>query len=153
MRIRLLSVGKPSDRALQSLHERYAERIRKFGVDYVATWVPKTEPGGRFSDDHVREREAQALLQALGPRGTVIAMDPSGRLWTSVQVAERLERWVSPVTFLVGGPLGHHPSVMARAQDAWSLSPLTFPHELVRLLLAEQIYRALTLLRRVPYHK
>ncbi len=154
MRVRLLSVGKPRDREIDSLHRRYAERIRKFGVDYEATWVEEVRPGGRFADDHVRARESEALLASLGDRGTSIALDRSGEAWTTEELAARLERWGSPaVTFLVGGPLGHHANLLSRAGHAWSLSRLTFPHELVRVLLAEQIYRALTILRGVPYHK
>ena len=66
----------------------------------------------------------------------------------------RLERWATPrLTLVVGGPLGLHRKLLERADGRWSLSPLTFPHELVRGLVAEQLYRALTILRRVPYHK
>ncbi len=154
MRIRLLTVGKPKDRALDDLHDRYAERIRGLGASYEIAWVPEVRPGGRFSDEHVKERESRGLLHALETRGTVIALDRAGTLWSTEEVAARLERWVSPAaTFVVGGPLGLHRSLLERATVAWSLSSLTFPHEMVRLLVAEQIYRTLSILRGVPYHK
>jgi 23S rRNA (pseudouridine1915-N3)-methyltransferase len=138
---------------LISLHDRYSLRISRFGVKYDSAWVPETKAGG-FSDDQLRHRDAEALLAKTGKQGRVIALHPGGRLLGSEQVAERLEDWATPsATFIIGGPLGLHETVLGRAEWQWSLSPLTFPHELVRVLLAEQVYRAMTILRRVPYHK
>jgi len=154
LKIRLLSVGKPRDPALISLHERYAERIERFGVRYESAWVPETRPGSRFSDEHVRERDAATLLARSAGGGTVVALDPAGRSLTSETLARTLEAWSTPaLTLLVGGPLGLHASVLAAADARWSLSRLTFPHEIVRVLVAEQLYRALTILRNTPYHK
>jgi 23S rRNA (pseudouridine1915-N3)-methyltransferase len=154
MRVRVLSVGKPKDREIGRLHERYAERIVALGVDYASVWVKEERVEGRYSDAHVREREAEALLRAAEPRGRRVALDPTGELLTTPDLASRLQRFgQGPVTFFVGGPLGLDPGLLARVDVAWSLSPLTFPHELVRVLLAEQIYRAITLRRGIPYHK
>lgn len=154
MRIHLLCVGKPRERLFVELHDRYAERIARLGIRYDTSWVPEVPSGGRFVDEHVREREAVALLVALGEGGAVVALDPTGGLIGSEELAARLERWSVPrVTFVIGGPLGLHDSVRRRADWIWSFSPLTFPHELVRGLLAEQIYRAITLQRGLPYHK
>jgi len=152
-----LSVGKPRGRALVALHADYLERIERLGVSYRANWVAEVRSGGRFSDDHVREREARLLLGKLDRperRGTVIALDRSGRMFDSETLARRIERWCMPrAVLLIGGPLGLHRRMLDRADESWSLSPLTFPHELVRVLVAEQVYRALTLLRGIPYHK
>jgi len=154
LKLRLLVVGKPRQRELEQLHERYAERIRRMGVAYSCGSVRETREGGRFSDDHVREREARALLERFDGKGTLIALHPAGSLLDTEQLAGRLEHWATPcATLLLGGPLGLHDTVLRRADVRWSLSPLTFPHELVRVLLAEQLYRALTLLRGLPYHK
>lgn len=154
MKLRLLVVGKPRQRELERLHERYAERIRRMGVAYDCGWVRETREGGRFSDDHVREREGLALLERFDGKGTLIALHPAGKLLDTEQLAGCLESWATPcATLLLGGPLGLHDTVLGRADVRWSLSPLTFPHELVRVLLAEQLYRALTLLRGLPYHK
>jgi 23S rRNA (pseudouridine1915-N3)-methyltransferase len=102
----------------------------------------------------VRRRESRALLELHDGRGTLVALDPRGRLLTSPELAERLERWATPrATFLVGGPLGLADEILRDAAVRWSLSPLTFPHELVPALLAEQLYRALCILRGSPYHK
>lgn len=154
MIVRLLCAGKPRQPGAIALHDEYAARIRRFGVTYESDWVPEVRQGGRFSGEHVREREARALLEALGSKGTAIAVDPSGASLTSEKLARRLQKWATPgATFLVGGPLGHHRLLLARADVIWSLSSLTFPHELVRVLVAEQVYRAVTILRGVPYHK
>lgn len=154
MRIRLLSVGKPRDPIASRLHDEYAERIRNLGVRYETDWVADVKPGGRFSDDHVMAREARGLLERVDGRGTLVALDAGGEMLTSRQLADVIERWATPrLTLVVGGPLGLHASLLARADRSWSLSTLTFPHELVRGLVTEQLYRAVSIRRGVPYHK
>ena len=154
MRIRLLAVGKPRDAAAITLHDRYAERIRKLGVEYRTEFVPEIRAGGRYSDAHVREREGRLLTDKLTDRGTTIALDRRGRSLSSESLSERLQGWSTPVaSFVIGGPLGLSDEFRDRADVSWSLSELTLPHELARVVLAEQLYRALTLLRGIPYHK
>jgi 23S rRNA (pseudouridine1915-N3)-methyltransferase len=154
MKIRLLVVGKARDPEADRLHARYTERIERLGVPVETVRVRETRAGGRYSDDHVREREAGALFAGLDGKDTVIAVDPRGRELTSEALAAKLERWATPrATFVLGGPIGLHASVRERAKFVWSLSTLTFPHELALALVTEQIYRGLTLLRGVPYHK
>lgn len=154
MNLRVLSVGKPRDHEAGAMHDRYGERIARFGVGFESIWVPEVQPGGRYSDDHVREREARLLIDRLAERGSVIAVDPRGRGYSSEELARHLERWARPAgTFVIGGPLGLHETLLSRADAAWSLSPLTLPHELARVLVSEQLYRGLTILRGVPYHK
>lgn len=154
MRVRIVAVGRPRDRALNSLYEDYAARARRLGLDWTTTAVRETPTGGSYSDEHVREREGRALLAARDERGTVVALDPGGRAWSSPEFARRLERWANPcVTMLIGGPGGLHPDVLAACDEAWSLSALTLPHELARVVMAEQLYRAMTLLRGLPYAK
>lgn len=154
MKILLLSVGRPRDPEATALHERYAKRIRRFGVDYAEEWVPEERAGGRYSDEHVREREGRALVERLDRFGRAIALDRAGRAFSSETLASRLERWATPrLTLVIGGPLGLHRNVIERVERSWSLSSLTLPHELARVVVAEQIYRSLTLLRGLPYHK
>ena len=147
-------MGKPRDSKLILLHDRYAERLAHLGVRYSDEWVGEVRAGGRFSDEHVREREGARLLERLGSGGRVVALDPAGESLTTPEFSTRLVGWATPgVSLVVGGPLGLHAAVRERAERCWSLSPLTFPHELVRVLVVEQVYRALTLLRGMPYHK
>lgn len=153
-KVRLLLVGRPRDREAIALHDRYARRIEQLGVRYESEWVPEVKPGGRYSDDHVREREAALLLDRLGRSEAVVALDRTGQMVSTEELARRLERFIGRgVTLLLGGPLGLHRRALERADWSWSLSALTLPHELARVWVAEQIYRALTLGRGLPYHK
>jgi 23S rRNA (pseudouridine1915-N3)-methyltransferase len=154
MKIRLLVVGKPRDAGAAALLDRYSDRVRRFGVEWTTTRVPEVRSGGKFSDDHVRAREARTLLNRLDARATVIAVDGRGTQLSSRALALKLERWSTPLaTFVVGGPIGLDTSLRERADFVWSLSALTLPHELALVVVAEQIYRGITLIRGVPYHK
>ena len=154
MKIRLRVVGKPRNEALRGLHDEYATRLVRLGVDYRSDWAPDARRGGRLDTVHARAAEGRGLLDGLDPRHRLIALDPSGDLMTSEQVSGRLEAWASPgCVFVVGGPLGLAESVLDRAAFRWSLSPLTFPHELVRVLVVEQLWRGFAILRNLPYHR
>lgn len=154
MRLLILSVGRPGDEEASALHDRYVRRIRRFGVACEIRWVDEVRAGGRYSDEHVRERESAALLEVARGSGVLIALDRRGTCLTSEQLADRLPRWAEPrAAFALGGPLGHHRALVERADVVWSLSTLTLPHELARVVVVEQIYRALTIGRRIPYHK
>jgi len=102
------------------------------------------------------EKEGEQMLAAV-PRGArVIALDVGGRGWSTEQLAEQLRGWLAggrDLALLVGGPEGLAPACLAAAGERWSLSPLTLPHPLVRVVLAEQIYRAWSLLAGHPYHR
>ncbi len=100
--------------------------------------------------------EGKRMLAAITPRQRVIAMDVAGRCWSTEQLAEQLVNWLqagSDVSLLVGGPDGLSDSCMERVEQRWSLSALTLPHPLVRVLLAEQLYRAWTVINHHPYHR
>jgi len=157
MRIRLLSVGKPRERNAIRLHDDYAERLAKLGVAYETSHVPEVRAGGRFTDEHVKEREARSLLERIERNRTkdkIIGLHERGELFTSRKLSGLLEAWSTPAaTFVIGGPLGLHDLMLERCDRLWALSPLTFPHELARVLVAEQLYRASTILRGIPYHK
>jgi 23S rRNA (pseudouridine1915-N3)-methyltransferase len=112
---------------------------------------------GKGRDDvRAMQDEGAAILAAL-PRDThVIALDGGGKTWSSEELADQLARWRMSgrdLAFLIGGPDGHAPEVLARAEQRWSLGPLTLPHMLVRLVVAEQLYRAATMLAGHPYHR
>ena len=154
LKVLVLAVGRPDRERFGSMFDDYANRVRRFGVACDTRWVPEVRPGGRFSDAHVREREARNLREALPERCNVIALSPDGRSLTTDSFTRRLERWSNPlVAFVLGGPLGLDPSFRKAADAVLSLSPMTLPHDLARVVLAEQIYRAVTILRGVPYHK
>ncbi len=154
MRVLVIAVGRPDRGRFGPLFDDYAERVRRFGVAFEARFVPEVRVGGRFSEAHVLAREARALREALPERHHLIALSPDGRASTTDVFTRRLERWSRPLAaFVIGGPTGLDPVFRDAADAVVSLSPMTLPHELARVVLAEQIYRAVTILRGVPYHK
>ena len=154
MRIRFLSVGKPRDSAAGELFDRYAKRIKQLGVDCEANFVPEVKLGGRFSESHVRVREAEQLRSRIPKGKRTIALDVRGRAYDSLAWGERIERWLTPESWwLIGGPTGLDDDLLASCDERLSLSTLTLPHELARVMVAEQVYRALTLAKGFPYHK
>jgi 23S rRNA (pseudouridine1915-N3)-methyltransferase len=103
-----------------------------------------------------REEEAQRLRARLPDGGTVVALARAGSPWTSEELARRMDGWrmaARPLVFVLGGSHGLSQGFLALATVRWSLGPLTLPHELARVVVAEQLYRALTILRGEPYHK
>lgn len=136
----------------------YAEYTRRLPAD-CALILHEISPGkrGKGADlERVRREEGQRMLAAI-PRGArVIALEVGGRAWTTEQLATQLESWRGQgqdVALLVGGPEGLADACRARADLQWSLSPLTLPHPLVRVILAEQLYRAWSVLQGHPYHR
>jgi len=100
--------------------------------------------------------ESKALYDAMPTRSRVIALDVRGQAWSTPKLALRLEQWMGEgrdVGFMIGGPEGIDTQVMKKADDRWSLGPLTLPHPLVRVVLAEQLYRAWTITQNHPYHR
>ena len=100
--------------------------------------------------------ESKALLDAMPARARVVALDVLGQPWSTEKLAAQLEQWMGEgrdVGFMIGGPDGIDADVIKRADDRWSLGPLTLPHPLVRVVLAEQLYRAWTITQNHPYHR
>lgn len=153
MRILILSVGAPREPALASAIREYETRAGR----YFALDVVETPAGGRGSPPSVRTREANELLRRLPEDLRCIALARSGTRVTSLRLAEILGEMATyglpGAAFVVGGAFGLDDTVLRRADQRLSLSDLTLTHELARLLLAEQLYRAGTILRGEPYHK
>ncbi len=152
----LLTVGRTrADYAARGL-EDYARRLRAWGGLELAWVKPQRSVSGRRDED-VRAAEAVRLLQKIKPRDLVWALDRRGRAWDSRQWAEALQRArleaPSRLVLVVGGPLGLGRPVLERAQERVSLGPPTFAHELAALVVAEQLYRAHSILAGTPYHR
>jgi 23S rRNA (pseudouridine1915-N3)-methyltransferase len=155
MKARLIAVGERAPPWVAQGFGEYQKRL--------SHWLPlelvEIEPGLRGKGrDPTRAAfdEGQRVLAALPKSAHVIALDGRGKSWTSEQLAQRLEHWRGlgrDLALLIGGPEGHAPEVIARADEHWSLGPLTLPHMLVRLVAAEQLYRAAALLANHPYHR
>jgi len=155
MQIHLVAVGQRMPAWVAQGWETFAKRLpRDCALRLVELPVGRR---GRKGDARSALRdEGERMLAALPERVTVIALEVTGHAWSSPQLATQLERWRGSgrdVALLVGGPDGLAPTCLERAEQRWSLSPLTFPHMLVRVLVAEQLYRAWTLLSGHPYHR
>lgn len=153
MKVVLASVGRDRNDPLTPLVEDYAGRIRRWAdVELVDV---KEEPLRRTSSPAVvMAKEAERLRPKTV--GRVVAFDRLGKRHTSLEWSDRLGAWregATSVTFVVGGPLGLDPAFLASADETWSLGPLTLPHRIARLVVAEQLYRAVSILRDEPYHK
>lgn len=155
MRVRLLAVGTRMPAWVDQGVEAYRRRLpREFALE-----VEEIAPGQRGKNaDTARavSQEAERIRARLRGDERVVALEVGGRPWSTAQLAEQAEAWRlegRDVALLVGGPDGLEPKLSAAADQRWSLSPLTLPHPLVRILLAEQLYRAWTLLVGHPYHR
>lgn len=155
MRLRLLALGTKMPAWVQEGYADYAKRLpRDWEVELVE--LPLGARGKSRSVLQVKEREAQTIKSALGKGDRVVALEQAGRPWTTEQLAQKLEAWRmsgANYSLLIGGPNGLAPECRAMAETEWSLSPLTLPHPLVRILVIEQLYRAYSILNHHPYHK
>jgi 23S rRNA (pseudouridine1915-N3)-methyltransferase len=118
--------------------------------------VPLARRGANAAVDALRSAEGSALLGAAPTGFRQVVLDQGGRQWSTAELAAELERWMREehgVCFLVGGPDGLADECLARADDVWSLGRLTLPHPMVRVILAEQLYRAWTITQNHPYHR
>lgn len=148
----VLAVGKLRSYFREACDD-YLRRIRRYGP--VAE--REAREAGRAATPAVRRREETDRLRSeLPPRAVTVVLDRAGSAWTSEELALRLERWrvgAAPVALVVGGAFGLDPDFIRSAPHRWSLGPLTLPHELARVVVLEQWYRAWTILRGEPYHK
>jgi len=154
VRVTLVAVGQRMPSWIAEGYAEYTKRLRpRLPVELVE--IPAAKRG---SGDLARAMadEGKRILAATRPQDHVVALDEHGKSRSSVE----LSRWVgerqregNDLVFTIGGADGYSPEVLARANERWSLSPLTLPHALVRVVFAEQMYRAVTLLDGHPYHR
>ena len=140
------------------VEEGYQEYAKRLPADLSLELVeiPLATRGKNADIARLMRREGEQMLAAVQPGDRVVTLEVTGKPWSTEQLAQELERWrleARNVNLMVGGPEGLAEQVAAKSEQRWSLSPLTLPHPLVRIVLAEQIYRAWTILNRHPYHK
>ena len=153
MRAWLIAVG---DKMPDWVRQGYAEYAKRLSRELPLQLVEISTKSRSRDTARAMADEGAALLSAI-PRGAhVIALDGHGQPWSSEDLARQLERWRmlgKDVAFLVGGPDGFAADVLARTDQRWSLGPATLPHPLVRIVVAEQLYRAVSQLGNHPYHR
>jgi 23S rRNA (pseudouridine1915-N3)-methyltransferase len=155
MHTRIIAVGERMPAWVAAGFAEYRKRLSQSLPLELVEIKPGMRGKGR-DDARAVATEGEAVLAALSRETHVVALDGHGKPWTSEQLARQLADWRMrgrDLAFLIGGPDGHAATVLQRADQSWSLGPLTLPHMLVRLLLAEQLYRASTLLAGHPYHR
>ena len=153
MKLRIVWIGKTRSKELSALIDDFLQRLRRF----VAVEVTEIRDPKAGDDRRQLAAEEERLLDALDSDDRVLALDAAGQSWTSPQLAQFVGKHLGNdprrLTFVIGGYGGMSDNVKARAERKWSLSPLTFTHEMTRVLVLEQLYRALCILNNHPYSK
>lgn len=140
---------------VQQGYEEYAKRLPK-DCELVLKEIPLRNRGKNCDLARIIKEEGERMSLAIPSGAYTVALDICGKSRSTPELAQALRRWLDsgkPVALLVGGPEGLADSAKAQAAESWSLSALTFPHPLVRIIVAEQIYRAWSLLQNHPYHR
>lgn len=155
MQINLLAVGTRMPAWVDEGYREYARRMPR-ECSLVLNEIPLAQRSKSQAIERAVNEEGKRMLAALSDRQQVIALDVKGRSWSTEQLAQQLDNWKQDgrdISLLVGGPDGLAAECLQRAEQVWSLSSLTLPHPLVRVLLAEQLYRAWSLNSGHPYHR
>jgi 23S rRNA (pseudouridine1915-N3)-methyltransferase len=153
MRLRVIWTGKTKDARLRALIDDYLKRLSHFTRCEISEFRESASAGEKAGIDKDSKRISDGLRE-----GTInVLLDPDGAQWTSEQLAKVVQQWqdsgTKEVTFIVGGPNGVSAELAARANKRWSLSRLTLTHEMSRVVLLEQLYRAYTIIHGLPYQK
>lgn len=155
MRIRLIAVGTRMPDWVETAYADYAGRLPR-ECRLELTEIAPAQRGKNTDIPRAKQQEGEKILKAIPAGSLVIALDERGEALTSPQWAGELKKWLQSgrdTCLLIGGPDGHAPEVLARADRQWSLSTLVLPHALVRVFVAEQLFRAWSLLANHPYHR
>lgn len=155
MRIQLLAVGSKMPAWVEAGFEEYRKRMPP-ECELVLREIPLSKRGKSIDVARAIEREGEQMLSHIASDAHVVALEVDGKNWSTEQLAQQLARWQMQsrgVALLVGGPEGLAQCARARAVERWSLSPLTLPHPLVRIVIAEQLYRAWSINNNHPYHR
>lgn len=156
MRIRLLAVGRRMPGWVTSAYDDYARRLPHECRLELSEIAPGNRKGQANKPERAIADEDRRICDALSGDLDVIALAVDGKPWSTEQLADQMREWLADGrdrALLVGGPDGLGPNSLARANRRWSLSPLTLPHPLVRVILAEQLFRAHSILTGHPYHR
>jgi 23S rRNA (pseudouridine1915-N3)-methyltransferase len=152
LRLLLLAVG----RLRPYFREACDDYLRRLGRYVTVSETEVREAARAPTPEGQRDEEAARLRSKIPAGSTVVALAREGRGWSSAELSGVMEQWrleARPVTIVIGGSHGLAPALISAARARWSLGPLTLPHELARVVVAEQLYRAMTILRGEPYHK
>ncbi len=159
MNITIISVGKIKEKYLKNAIREYSKRLSRYcKLKYIEVSDEKApENLSEAEMENIKDKEGEGILKSLKDGTYVIALDIEGKMMSSEEFAEKLDKLAiqgrSDVTFIIGGSLGLSKDVLKRADFRLSFSPMTFPHQLMKVILLEQIYRGFRINRGEPYHK
>lgn len=155
MTIKLLAIGKTDSKPLQALISGYENRLKHY-VRFKLETIPDIKNAKNISEVQQKEKEGEQILKKLEPTDILVILDENGKQFSSIYFSKYLQKkmnsGIKQLVLVIGGPYGFSDAVYEKALDKISLSKMTFSHQMVRLLVVEQVYRALTILRNEPYH-
>ncbi len=155
MNVILLTVGKTDVKWVKEGLDLYVSRLQHY-IPFTLTEIPELKKVSALSRQQIKEKEGELILKNLAPGDSLILLDEHGREFRSLEFAAHLEHLLAVggknLVFVVGGAYGFSDAVYDRAQGKISLSKMTFSHQMVRIIFAEQLYRAFTILKGEPYH-
>lgn len=155
MKFQFINIGKAHDATLKTAIDDFTRRTNNY---YPTEWllVPPLKNAASLTETVLKQQEGKLLLQKINKEDFLVLLDETGKQMSSVELSKFIEQktntGVKTIIFLIGGAFGVSQEIRQRANFTWSLSKLVFPHLIVRLLLAEQVYRACTILRNEKYH-
>ena len=159
MSMSIIAVGRMKEKPYRAMADEYLKRLSRYGrfEEIELPDLPEPANSSPAIEEQIKQREGESILQRIRPGDHVIALTIPGKKWDSPGLSRRLDelmiRGASNIVFVIGGSLGLSDKVIARADEELSMSAMTFPHQLARVMLCEQIYRAAQIAHGAPYHK
>lgn len=154
MKATLILIGKTDNKMYQAAIDDYTARISHY-IPFDIQTIHDIKNSKNLSEDQQKQKEGECILKLLQPSDTVVLLDEHGKEFRSVEYAswiEKKQQTAKRLVFIIGGPYGFSQDVYGRANEKISLSKMTFSHQMVRLIFAEQLYRACTIIKGEPYH-
>jgi 23S rRNA (pseudouridine1915-N3)-methyltransferase len=155
MTIKLLAIGKTDSTQLQQLIGEYESRLKHY-LKFELVIIPDIKNAKNLSEKQQKEKEGEQIFKSLKPADVLVLLDEKGKQFSSVDFSNYLQKkmnsGIKQLVFVIGGPYGFSDAVYQKAGGKLSLSKMTFSHQMVRLFVVEQIYRACTILKNEPYH-
>ena len=155
MKIKLLAIGKTDDKRLIELIDAYDQRLKHY-IKFELEVIPDLKNAKNLSKQEQKDREGALILKSLQPSDQLIVLDEKGHEFRSIEFSrflqKKLNSGIKQLVFVIGGPYGFSKAVYDKAQGKVALSKMTFSHQMVRLFMVEQLYRAFTILKNEPYH-
>ncbi len=155
MKIKLLAIGKTDDKNLQVLISTYEKRLKHY-IKFEIEIIPDIKNAKNLSQKGQKEKEGELILKKISPFDQLILLDENGKEFSSMDFSKflqkRMNSGIKQMVLVIGGPYGFSEKVYQKATGKISLSKMTFSHQMIRLFVVEQIYRAFTILKNEPYH-